>query len=224
MTAHDPGGERRRQVLQAIQRATEPVGVARIAEQVGIHPNTARFHLDALVDAGIVERIMGTPSGPGRPRAVYLPRPGRARGDERRYRMLAEILLGYVTSTTTEPAPAATEMGRAWGAHLIDRPVPSQTITRAGATDRLVAMLDDLGFAPEAVPRDGGVPDRVLLRHCPFLELAERHRDIVCPLHLGLMQGALSELRAPVTATALEPFAEPDACVTHLAPANARTA
>jgi len=38
------------------------------------------------------------------------------------------------------------------------------------------------------------------------------------------MQGALAELRAPLAATGLEPFAEPDACVAHLAPAPQQTA
>ena len=61
--------------------------------------------------------------------------------------------------------------------------------------------------------------DRIRLRHCPFLELAEPHRDLVCPVHLGLMQGALAELRAPVTVSALIPFAETTACLAHLAPA-----
>jgi hypothetical protein len=102
-------------------------------------------------------------------------------------------------------------------------------------------MLADLGFDPQ--PAGGGhadgdrhasggmdgsghagggggadPPDRIRLRHCPFLELAEEYGTVVCPLHLGLMQGALAELRAPVAATRLEPFAEPDACVAHLAP------
>jgi predicted ArsR family transcriptional regulator len=37
----------------------------------------------------------------------------------------------------------------------------------------------------------------VRLRHCPFLELAEHHRDIICPLHLGLIQGAFAGLASP---------------------------
>jgi len=39
---------------------------------------------------------------------------------------------------------------------------------------------------------------------------------VVCPLHLGLMQGAPQQLNAPVTAAALEPFGEPDACLVRL--------
>ncbi|MEV6737134.1 hypothetical protein AB0N14_09430 [Streptomyces sp. NPDC051104] len=35
-------------------------------------------------------------------------------------------------------------------------------------------------------------------------------------LHLDLMQGALAERGGPVTATALEPFAEPGACLARL--------
>ena len=210
--------ERRQQVLDVIQRAADPVGVSEIADRIGVHPNTVRFHLDALVGDGIVERVPDTPSGPGRPRAGYRSRPGLARGSARRYRVLAEILLSHLGATSDDPAAAATAAGRTWGAHLVPRPAPSQAVTRDDAVDRLTAMLRDLDFAPEPVAGDGGPPDRIRLRHCPFLELAEPHRDLVCPIHLGLMQGALSELRAPVTVTALIPFAETTACLAHLTP------
>ena len=211
--------ERREQVLDVIQRAAEPVGVSEIANQIGVHPNTVRFHLDALLGEGIVERVPDTPSGPGRPRVGYRARPGLARGGARRYRELAEILLGHL-STSDNPAAAATAAGRTWGAHLVLRPVPFHKVTRDEAVDRVTAMLGELDFAPEPVAGEHGPPDRIRLRHCPFLELAEPHRDLVCPLHLGLMQGALTELRAPVTVTALTPFAEPTACLAHLTPSH----
>jgi predicted ArsR family transcriptional regulator len=57
---------------------------------------------------------------------------------------------------------------------------------------------------------------RLCLRQCPFREVAQQHQDVVCALHLGLMQGALAQMRAPVTADRLEPFAEPGLCVAHL--------
>jgi predicted ArsR family transcriptional regulator len=100
---------------------------------------------------------------------------------------------------------------------------PSQREPAAGeSAARLVGLLDDLGFAPEPEGADkpGAVPSRIALRHCPFLELAEEHGQLVCPLHLALMQGALTEMRAPLTVTELEPFAEPEVCVAHLAPAR----
>ena len=55
------------------------------------------------------------------------------------------------------------------------------------------------------------------MQPCPFLELARRHEEVVCPIHLGLMRGALSELGARTTATKLEPFVRPELCVAHLA-------
>ena len=171
---------------------------------------------------GIIERVPDPPSGPGRPRVGYRARPGLARGGARRYRELAELLLGHLSATSDDPATTATAVGRTWGAHLVPRPAPFHHVTRDEAVERLTAMLDDLDFAPEPVADEPGPPDRVRLRHCPFLELAEPHRDLVCPLHLGLMQGALAELRAPITVSALAPFAEPTACLAHLAPSPDR--
>ncbi|GEL17578.1 helix-turn-helix transcriptional regulator [Pseudonocardia asaccharolytica] len=220
MTGHTGHAGRRRQVLEAVQRAAEPVGVSEIAAQLGIHPNTARFHLDGLVGAGIVERFPGTPSGPGRPRVVYRPRPGLARGGLRRYQELADILLSRIAATSEHPTAEATDIGREWGAALVARPVPARRVGPAEAAIRLVRMLADLDFAPDEATGGPGVPERVRLRHCPFRELAEQHRDLVCPLHLGLMQGALTALRAPLAVTALQPFTDDTTCVAQLAPAG----
>jgi predicted ArsR family transcriptional regulator len=211
---------RRRAVLDAVCSADAPLGVAEVAERMALHPNTARFHLDALVAQGRVERTVGEPSGPGRPRAVYAARRGMDRDGARRYRLLARMLLSQLASTGSGARAAATDAGRSWGRYLVERPPPSRRPTAHEAVDRLTAMLDELGFEPQPTG-DGGPPDRIRLRHCPFLELAEEYSQIVCPLHLGLMQGALTELRAPVDATRLEPFAEPGVCLAHLAPAGA---
>jgi predicted ArsR family transcriptional regulator len=209
--------ERRQHVLTAIQQADGPVGVTEVAEQVGVHANTARFHLDGLVDEGVIERLTDAPSGRGRPRISYRARPGLARGGARRYRLLAEMLLVQLAGGD-EPASTAKNAGRAWGAHLITRPAPGHRVDAEEAVERLTTMLDELDFAPELVGNQHDAASnsgRIRLRHCPFLELAEPHRDLVCTLHLGLMQGALSELDAPLTVTDLRPFAEPAACLAH---------
>jgi predicted ArsR family transcriptional regulator len=217
VSGHADGGARRRQVLDAIYRSPAPLGASEIAGQIGIHPNTARFHLGTLMAEGVIERMAAEPSGPGRPRAVYRVRPGMARGGERRYRVLAEILLGCLTGAA--PGHAAADAGHAWGEHVIGRAAPPQPVSQAEAVSRVLLLLDELAFAPEALASADDLPARVRLRHCPFLELAEHHRDIICPLHLGLIQGAFAGLASPVTATELIPFAEPGACVVHLAPA-----
>lgn len=211
---------RRRAVLDTVGAANAPLGVTEVADQLDVHPNTVRFHLDALASQGRVEGTAENPSGPGRPRTVYSARPGMDRGGTRRYHLLARVLLSQLAASGPTAEAAATDAGRAWGRYLIEQVPPSHRLTTEEAIDRLAAMLADLGFDPQRTD-DGEAPGSVWLRHCPFLELAEEHGAIVCPLHLGLMQGALAELRAPVDATRLEPFAEPDACLTHLAPAKA---
>ena len=217
MSGHADGGARRRQVFEAIYRSPVPLGASEIAGQVGIHPNTARFHLGALMAEGAIERMVEEPSGPGRPRVVYQARPGMALGGERRYRVLAEILLGCLTGTA--PGHAAADAAHAWGEHVIGRAAPFQQVSQSEAVSRVLLLLDELAFAPETLAGGDDLPAQVRLRHCPFLELAEHHRDIICPLHLGLIRGAFAGLASPVTATELIPFAEPGACVVHLAPA-----
>jgi predicted ArsR family transcriptional regulator len=218
-----PLSPRRRAVLDAVREASAPVGITEVAERLGVHPNTVRFHLDALVAQGRVERTVEQPSGPGRPRTVHTARRGMDRGGARHYQLLARVLVGRLASAgpEAEAAAEATEAGRDWGRHLVDPFVPSRRPTARESVERVTAMLDDLGFAPRPDGDDADSPDRIRLRHCPFLELAEEYGRVVCPLHLGLMQGALAELRAPVEAARLEPFAEPDACVAHLTPARA---
>ncbi|WP_157869537.1 helix-turn-helix domain-containing protein, partial [Streptomyces hirsutus] len=41
-----------------LRAAGGPLGVSEVAERVGVHANTARFHLDSLVTHGAVERTL----------------------------------------------------------------------------------------------------------------------------------------------------------------------
>jgi predicted ArsR family transcriptional regulator len=216
-TDQTAGEQPRRQILlEALRGSEAPLGVTELAERLDVHPNTVRFHLDALVAEGLVDRRLEEPTGRGRPRTVHTPHPGMDRGGQRQYQLLAKILLGQL-STSPDPGAAAEAAGRNWGGYLIEHITPSHQPGAAEAAQRLTAMMADLGFAPEP---DGDPAERIRLRHCPFLELAEENSSTLCPLHLGLMQGALTEIRAPIEATSLEPFAEPDACIVHLSPAR----
>lgn len=80
--------------------------------------------------------------------------------------------------------------------------------------DHLIGMLDEFGFAPER--RKSGKEPQIGLRHCPFLELAETRTNVICPIHLGLMQGVLESSAAPITVDRLDAFVEPDLCLAHL--------
>lgn len=135
------------------------------------------------------------------------------RGGTRHYRLLAEIL-AKAFAAETDPAPKALAAGRAWGQQLDAERLPPDAAGAEQAIAQLVDVLDELGFAPERRVIDG--EQQVGLRHCPFLELAENSSNVVCPVHLGLMQGAMESWGAPVSVDRLDPFVEPDLCLAHL--------
>jgi predicted ArsR family transcriptional regulator len=206
-----PTGARRAEVLDVVRAVGGACSVQQVAERTGLHVNTARFHLDGLVADGLVTRQVEQRDTPGRPRVLYAA--AASAPGPRSFRLLAEMLTGMVAALDGA-RPAAVEAGRQWGRHLVDRPAPSEQVGAAEAVDRLNRVLDEIGFRPEL--RRGTDGTDVLLHHCPFREVAERHTDVVCALHLGLMQGALSELRAPLQAASLEPFVGPDLCIARI--------
>ncbi|HEX5994302.1 MAG TPA: helix-turn-helix domain-containing protein [Jiangellales bacterium] len=207
-------GESRSRVLAAVQDSPEPVGVGRIAARLRVHANTVRFHLDALVRAGLVERVPEQRRRPGRPRNLYAVRAESSVIGLRSYRLLAEILAGFVAANLDEPAKAAVEAGRTWGRFLAEPPPPYRRVDDDSAVEQLTRTLTAIGFAPET---RAGRTRQIRLHHCPFREVAQDHRDVVCAIHLGLMQGLLAELGASVDAERLEPFVEPNLCIAHLA-------
>lgn len=207
-------GASRARVLELLRAADGPLGVAQVAERAGLHPNTARFHLDGLAKAGLAERQIEERTQPGRPRMVYRACVQDVAAGQRSYQLLATMLTSLVAGTLPHPTQTAVEAGQEWGRYLVERPAPFQRVDAADGIRRLSAVLADAGFAPGPVS-DPAAPV-IPLRHCPFREIALQHGDVVCALHLGLMQGILNEVRAPVTADRLEPFVEPSLCLAHL--------
>jgi len=211
-------------VLELLRSRALPFGVVEVAEHVGLHQNTVRSHLDLLVDSGYAIRRSAAPSGPGRPKVVY--EATAAPEGERNYRLLAEVLAQHLVATSERPAEAAVNAGRTWAGstgrrlHSNDHagdgagdgtPAPPP-ISEDAAITEVVRMLGDSGFAP-ALSADG---TSINLHRCPFRELAVIHQDVVCGAHLGILQGALTELGTTVSATRLLPFVTPGLCVATL--------
>lgn len=198
-------GKRRVDVLSTLKSSATPMTIAQIAAELAVHANTVRFHLEHLESRGQVERVQPHHRGPGRPPQLYRAVRRMDPNGPAHYRMLAEILASGLAADD-DPAAKAREMGRAWG-RTLPRPAADSPV------DALVQTLDEIGFAPEP-PAD----DQLRLRHCPFLELVQTRASVVCPIHLGLMQGALESWQAPVGVERLDAFVEPDLCVARLGP------
>ncbi len=216
-SAKHPVG-RRSDVLRVLKAADAPMSIVAIANVLDVHPNTVRFHLDTLLSTGRVEQVTPERKGPGRPPLMFRATRQMDRGGTRRYRLLAEILtMGFAADR--DPGAKALAAGRAWARQLESpRRTTAGKIGAEESIEHLVDLLDELGFAPE---RRGD--EDVGLRHCPFLELAETRTSVVCPIHLGLMQGALETWKAPVKVDRLDAFAEPDLCLAHFARQGAAT-
>ncbi|HET7303997.1 MAG TPA: helix-turn-helix domain-containing protein [Segeticoccus sp.] len=207
-------GASRTRTLEVLQDAGRPLGVQEVAELMDLHPNTARVHLDALVGAGLASREAEERSSPGRPRTVYAATPGDRQVGQRNYRLLSEILTSLLGAALPQPGQASLEAGRAWGRYLSQRPAPFRQPDAEDTLAQLMRVLAEIGFQPE---RSGPVEEpQIRLRHCPFREVARDHQDVVCAIHLGLLQGALTEMQSPLVADRIEPFVEPALCLAHL--------
>lgn len=199
-------------LLEALSEAGRPLDAAEAGGLVGLHRNTARVHLERLADAGLVERRGEDRSRPGRPKVLYTAAAGAAeRPAADGYRALARALAAQLAATP-DAGTQAVGAGRRWGAALArDSPHPA-AVDAAAAIDRVTGAMDRLGFRPVADER------RILLRHCPFADLARAERTVVCNVHLGMLEAAFDDLGAPVGVERLDPLVQSDPllCVAHL--------
>ena len=207
-------GETRSSVLEVLQDTGAQLGVNDLATRLNLHPNTVRFHLDALVASGLADTEAEQRDLPGRPRTLYSANANSASAGKRNYRLLAQILASSMAAQTSHPREVAINAGREWGRYLGEGPPPFKRVDAHEATRRLVTAMEDIGFAPEAVTK--GRRRQVLLHRCPFREVAQEHPEVVCSIHLGLMIGLLAELDAPLEVDTLDPFVEPSQCVASL--------
>lgn len=220
------GQSGRSRVLALLRSSDAALTIGDVAERLGLHVNSARLHLERLARAGLAERDSRRREGRGRPNVVYtavpLVEPDATPEEHSGFRLLAEILAAHVAATDPHPAQAAATAGRSWGRALAAGPAADAADEdRAHGDPRsdVVALMERLGFAP----RDGRDADAIELHRCPFGQVAGRHSAVVCGVHLGLLQGALEERRAPVDA-ALEPFVSPRMCRARLVARRPETA
>ena len=202
---------RRRRIVEELQGEREGLDARQLAAALGLHPNTVRWHLGVLGDAGIVESGAEPRSERGRPRILYRLSAATTAPGREEYRLLATILAGTVSSQEGG-SRSAEDSGRAWGRYLVRRPAPNVSIHEDQAVDEVVRLLDEQGFAPDTDGND------VRMRRCPFHDLAEQHPEVVCAVHRGLISGALEELGSELRVDALEVFVEPDLCIARLGP------
>ena len=196
----------RYRLYRYLRLSGRPVPVRELATRLGLHPNTIRPHLRRLVEAGIVaSETRRGPSAVGRPQTGYTA-VAMGNSEGRDYRLLADILATLMTGARARTGAEA--LAREWGDYLMTRHAPPPGARRPGPNlAALREALAEAGFDPRFRRRGNRVVE-IALRGCPFRDLLEEHRELVCTVHRGLLEGMLEGSRPRLHLRTFEPLAD----------------
>jgi predicted ArsR family transcriptional regulator len=201
----------RRALYDHVRHERRPVSREDAARALDISRSLAAFHLDKLVEVGMLharyEAPPEQPRGRGRSPKVY-----EASSDglsltmpPRQYELMATILADAVAEDPDDAASAACRRAVAIG-----QAVGASATAAGGAASRAVTCLTGLGYEPRT---DG---DDVVLGNCPFHPIAAAHTALVCGINVEFVAGLLSGLGCEGMRAELRPY--PDGCCVRLVP------
>lgn len=213
----------RRALYDLVASSREALGRDDAGAAIGITRELAAFHLDRLVEAGLLQaeyRRRGGRTGPGagRPAKLYrradreievsLP----ARHYERAAGFMATALERLGAASGSE---ALIEVAREEGATVgADAALAVGDELREGAPlGPLIGVLAGAGYEPRLDP-DG----TLCLRNCPYRAVAADHRDLTCGMNLAWAEGLLRGLGTRSLTVDLEPAPGRCCVVFHEAP------
>ena len=199
----------RRALYEYVVTQSEPVGREAAAGAVHVPTHKANFHLDRLVEEGLLDvefRRLSGKSGPGagRPSKLYrrssrewaVSLPGR------RY-----DLVGHILASGVERAGQGVSLDDALSAAAVDA---GTAVGSEASTGSLVDVLSTQGYEPRVDD------DVIVLANCPFDSLAQRHTELVCGLNRSFVQGIADGLGRSDREACLEP--EPEQCCVKVRP------
>jgi predicted ArsR family transcriptional regulator len=202
----------RRRLYEVVTQQARPVGRDEAASAAGIGRALAVYHLDKLVESGLLTAFYRRPPGrtgpgAGRPAKLY------ARSDRefavtvppREYELAARLLAQVVDSdrsgrSRTALREAAHQLGTELGSGFRPDTLGQDAGRRDLDHQDVESVLAEHGYEPSR-----GEDGVIRLRNCPFHQLAERHRDVVCGMNLALVEGLVEGLRANGWRPVLDP-------------------
>jgi len=191
------GDPLRRKLYRFVRDQDHAVGRDEAAEGVGASRSAAAFHLDRLVDDGLLEtefrRLTGRQGpGAGRPAKLYR-RAGREISvnlPDRRYGVAAGLLAAAVSGAA-------------------DRGVPVDVVLHRVARERGALVAARAGPPLEALAAEGYEPraagSEILLGNCPFSGIVADHAELVCRMNLALLEGFAEALPEAGLTARLQP-------------------
>ncbi|HEX5877119.1 MAG TPA: helix-turn-helix domain-containing protein [Actinomycetota bacterium] len=215
----------RRALYRYVADRGVPVSRDEAAQAAGISRPLAAYHLDKLVEDGLLEpryHRRGSRRGPGagRPAKHYVraDRPLELSLPARDYAALAELLAGAFEADRSGAAKAALNraaaaLGAELGTEAAGRTAPD------GDPDQVLAAVRQVlaarGYEPYQDP-DG----TIRLRNCPFDRIAARHRELVCGANHAMLQALTHQVDGdpPTVRAVLDP--QPGRCCVTLTRAS----
>ena len=192
----------------------DPVSRDQAAEGTDLPRHTAKFHLDKLVEEGLLDtefrRLSGRRGpGAGRPTKLYRrsARQVAVTLPARHYQLVGQILAAGVEDAARNGVPIVDAVQRA--AAAAGHRLGAAELRRVGDTaadtlDHMCAALTAYGYEPRTQA------DTLVLANCPFHALAQDHTELVCTMNLHLIAAMLEELGHPAQLARLDPA--PDRC------------
>jgi predicted ArsR family transcriptional regulator len=186
----------RRALYRFVSDQEEPVSREQAAEGVEVPRHTAKFHLDRLVDEGLLvtefRRLTGrTGPGAGRPAKLYRrsAREVSVTLPHRRYDLAAEVLADAIERSLKGMAmdEAIAAAADAAAGLAVDTAPDRSRHRRGGELDRVAVTLAPFGYEPK-------VDDHLALANCPFDRLAADHRELVCGMNLAFVGSVADRL------------------------------
>ncbi|MCB0978544.1 MAG: helix-turn-helix domain-containing protein [Acidimicrobiales bacterium] len=211
----------RRRLYEFVAGSRDAVSREAAAAAVDVRKPLAAFHLDKLVDAGLLDvefRRLNGRSGPGAGRPAKLYKRSGSQLDvtlpQREYDLAGRLLAAAIDAASRSGRTATDELDRA--AHEFGETMGERAAARAGtsATEpeigaAMLAVLQEYGFEPR---REGSA---IVLCNCPFHALAEQSTELICGMNLRILEGMRSRLG--LSARSQRPRLSPQAgrcCVT----------
>jgi predicted ArsR family transcriptional regulator len=177
-----------------------------VADALAVARAVAAFHLEKLVDSGLLkvryERRTGrTGPGAGRPTKLYCrsEREFDVSLPPRRYDLAGALLADAVTLAEENGTPISKAVT------LVSREAGELAGANCEDSSDLVSVLERHGYEPKVQAR------MIKLLNCPFDALAQQHRGLVCGMNLDFLNGIVTGMGI-ATAFALRLAPEPGYC------------
>lgn len=182
-------------ILHLVQTRAERT-IGEICEDTGLHPNTVREHLQRLIEGGYVIQSTEHRTTRGRPRTLYSAATGAP-----------DASSPVARDKVAEAARRGDMMRRILAEDGSDL---GQEATYQ--LDALIEHLEESGFEP--VIDENALT--VELSPCPHAASTPQHRPMLCQVHLGLMQGVLTQAGGPLSADCVRAASLPEECTVQL--------